>query len=164
MPLTEAQKRIYASAPHTEVVKQGLTLKHPAFTRTYHITNYPVTFQGLVDGILETFEVVPFVALEPRRDSAGQQDMRLAFDNNSPTFIDEIERAATAFEDPITVEYRVFIEGDPAPQNSPPIVLYLSDIEVTVTQIIGVASRADIVNAPFPRRYYTTAEFPGLAR
>lgn len=164
MPLTDEQKRIYASAPVKTEVRQALSLSHPGFTRTYYLTNYPAPFNGVADGALRTFEAVPFEALEPQRDDSAQQDLRLRIDNTSPRLLDELERASVDFSEPILCAYYVFNGTDPRPQNDPPIRLFLTDIEVTVGAVTGTATRADVVNAEFPRRYYRISEFPGMSR
>lgn len=164
MPLTDAQKRIYASAPAQVVIRQALVLQHPGFSKDYLITNSPVSFRGRWEGVTRDFLPVPFEMVEPRRDDTSQQDLRLSIDNVDPTILLEIENAAQDFGEPITCTYLVFSNQSPVPQNDPPIVLFLSAVEVSPTAIVGTATRSDVVNAEFPRRYYRINEFPGLSR
>jgi hypothetical protein len=164
MPLSDRQKRIYASAPTGEVVKQALVLSHPGFPRTYYITNYPVAFEGIVNGVVRDFEVVPFRAVEPKKDDTGHQDLRIAIDNVGPELMEALEGATSRMDTPIECIYLIFADKDPSPQNDPPLYLQLTSVEAQVTQIVGAATRADIVNAAFPRRIYRTSEFPGLDR
>jgi hypothetical protein len=76
----------------------------------------------------------------------------------------EIEGAAQDFTQAIVCEYRIFVDNLLAAQNDPPLILFLSEIEATPTQVTGRATRADVVNAEFPRRLYRVREFPGLKR
>jgi len=164
MPLTEAQKRIYASAPIQSVFKQAIVLSHPGFTREFLLTNSPVNFFGIWNGQSREFAAVPFEVVEPRRDDSSQQDLRLRIDNVDPNIMIELEKASKDFTDPIKCTYVVFADDDPRPQDDPPLVLYLSALEATPDAVIGTATRADVVNAEFPRRYYRINEFPGMNR
>lgn len=164
MPLTDAQKRIYASAPITSSIRQGIILSHPGFTRQFYLTNSPVGFLALWQGVLQQFVAVPFEVTEPRRDDSSQQDMKLTIDNVDPSVMRELENASTNFSEPIQCVYLVFADNNPVPQNDPPLTLFLSALEVTPAVLIGTATRSDVVNAEFPRRYYRINEFPGMSR
>lgn len=164
MPLTEAQKRIYASAPVRSIIRHAIVLRHPGFSREFLLTNSPVGFFAIWQGQSREFVPVPFEAIEPRRDESSQQDLRLKIDNVDPNIMIELENAADDFGSAIECTYLVFADDDPRPQQDPPLVLFLSALEVTPEAVVGTATRADVVNAEFPRRYYRINEFPGMAR
>jgi hypothetical protein len=163
MALTDLQRRIYASAPVRSVVRQALVLSHPGFSRTFYLTNQPISFFGVFGGATREFVAVPFEVVEPRRDDTAQQDLRISIDNVDPALMIELERAALDFSEAITCTFLVFADDDPRPQDTP-LVLFLTALKATATAVIGTATRADVVNAEFPRRYYRVNEFPGMAR
>lgn len=175
MAISPELRRLYASAPYNSVFKQTLQLYHPAFTQQYYLTNYPEAVTGVSLGTLPPdvpadptfteFMPWPFKAVEPDNDARGQQDLRLALANVDPTIMDELQRAATSGSTrPIDCLYRVYIDDDPDPNPDPPLYLFLSAIEANYTQISATATRADVVNAEFPRVFYTISGFPALQR
>ena len=120
---------------------------------------------GNVDAVPVTFIPVPFEFELPEADGEGQQDMRLSIANVSRLLMDELERAnATTPPEPILLEYRAYLNDDPAPTPDPPLRLYFSEVEATPTAISGVASRTDVINRRFPFAVYTIERFPALDR
>jgi hypothetical protein len=79
--------------------------------------------------------------------------------------MDAIEAASADPTVHITATLRTYldIEGS-APQHDPPIVLAMQSITIDAGAISGTATRADVLNRPFPTDLYRTDNFPGLNR
>lgn len=163
MPLTDRQRRLYASAPAGEIGRCGLSLTHPGFSRAWHLTNQPRAFDGMVGGARVTFAVHPFRLVRPQIGTSGRVDLKLDIHNSGPDFSAEFLRAAAMPRVPIRVEVNDYLPGDLESQIDP-IVLQLADVAVTVEACSGTASSVDFLNLEFPRQSYTLAAFPGLDR
>lgn len=162
----DALKRVYASAPAGQRTVETLQLDHPAFTVPFFINNtrVPWTFD-LGDGTLQTFTPVPFRVTLPAQDGKGQQDLQLAIDNIGREAMQALEAAAAQPLEPIVVTVRVYLNvPNSLPQNKPPLVLTMSEVDVTAAAIVGTAGRSDTLNRPFPSRLYRVDVFPGLNR
>ena len=48
------------------------------------------------------------------------------------------------------------------PQLDPPLSLILQDVQITMLQVSGRATFADVINKKWPTEYYTRARFPSL--
>lgn len=163
MPLTDRQRRLYASAPKGEVGRCGLSLTHPGFTRAWHLTNQPRGFTGRVGGALVTFEVHPFRLVRPEIGTSGKVDLKLDIYNSGAVFSSEFLRAAAMPHVPVRAEVNDYLPGDTESQIEP-IILSLLSISVTPSSCSGVASSVDFLNREFPRQSYTLSAFPGLDR
>jgi len=166
MPITPELKRIYASAPFDARYVETLELSHPRFPRTYYLANDVIAWTFLLEsGAPQAFERVPFHIIQPAQDGRGQQDMELQIDNIGREAMEAIELAAANPEIPITAIFRVYLDRpDTMPQNDPPLILSLQAIVVTADAISGTATRADVLNRPFPSQVYNIDLFPGLDR
>jgi hypothetical protein len=108
---------------------------------------------------------VPFLVQLPTQDGKGQQDLQIVIDNVGREIMDAIEAAAADPSVNITVTYRVFLDiANSLPQNDPPLVLALPSIVVGMASVTGTATRADVLNRPFPSEVYRVDSFPGLNR
>lgn len=167
MPISAELKRVYASAPTRQRYVDTLSLNHPLFDpRTFYLVNArePWRFDR-GDGTLVTFSPVAFELIFPTADGRGQQDLRIALDNVGREAMNSLEAAATQPKDPITVTVRTYLNvPDSLPQNNPPLVLTMTEVQVTTTAIVGTATRADTLNRPFPSLLYRIDTFPGLDR
>lgn len=159
-------RRVYASAPSGQREVQTLQLAHSAFPQTFWINNSKQTWTfDLGGGVMQTFQAVAFQITFPTMDGKGQQELQLAIDNVGRDAMEAIEAAAAQPQEPIMVTVRVFLNiANSLPQNTPPLVLALTDIDVTNAAIVGTANRADTLNRPFPTLLYRTDVFPGLDR
>ena len=166
MPISPELKKLYASAPAGVVYIDTLELSHSQFLQTFFINNALRLWQfDLGDGTLQEFSPVPFQMVFPTIDGRGQQDLQLMIDNVGRDAMDAIEAAALFPQENIAVTVRTYLnQKDSLPQNSPPLKLTLSEIEVSKTAITGTATRADVLNRPFPSVLYRPDTFPGLDR
>jgi hypothetical protein len=166
MAISEALKRVYASAPAGVFYIETLELSHSSFPRTFYINNgvKPWAFK-LEDGTPIDFEPVPFQVVLPTVDGKGQQDLQILIDNVGRDAMDAIEAAALNPQETIAVVARVYLNvAGSLPQNDPPLKLTLSQIEVQKDVIAGVATRSDTLNKPFPSELYRVDKFPGMDR
>lgn len=166
MPITQALKEIYASAPATQRYVETLTFSHSLFPRTYYLTNDVLPWSFLLEtGQLVTFQQVPFKIVLPASDGKGNQDLGLTIANIGRELVDALEAAIANPAEAITCVWRVYLDqASSAPQNSPPLVLKITGAAMDRDAVSATATRADILNRAFPFNFYKTSEFPGLRR
>jgi len=170
MPITDALKRVYASAPTDTQYVETLQLYHSLFPTAgsggYFLNNdFQEWLFRLEDGSPVTFGPIPFAVVLPQQDARGQQDLQITIDNIGREIMAPIEAAATMPSEPITVIYRVYLNQPTTyPQNDPPLELRLSNIAIGLQAVTGTATRADTLNRSFPSVLYRADTYPGLDR
>lgn len=142
---------------------EAMELSHPT-AGAFWIKNSIGEAQGYLDGVLRTFSPVPFRAILPSRDGAGQQDFKIAICNVDNLFTSAMNSVMLRPNAPITMKYTVYIVGNLQPQYDPPFELAISRPELTEEQFTAVATRTDVNNRPFPYVVYRPDTFPGLNR
>lgn len=111
-----------------------------------------------------TYEPVGFKFKLPSITGNGVQDMSLEFSNvdrRVNDFIDTVEASL----DPVIVTHRVYLSGgdlNSQAENSPPLQLTLSDIEISAFSVRARASFLNIVNKHYPTEYYDRDRFPSI--
>lgn len=167
MPLTDALRRHYASAPDDSYHIHTLQLDHPGFPGgVRYLTNEKGGWQGRDEGaVLRTFEFVPFEVKEPDSDSSGVISMPIVFDNASRALMQNLETIAEQPTDPIVCTYRIYLSHDPEViQNAPALVTDILSVVATQLVITANASQDNLRTKPFPAFLYDTNYYPGLAR
>jgi len=168
MPISPDLRRIYASAPSDRRSIQTLELWHPLFPQRYFLTNDVQMWQFLLTAASTSptpFLPVPFYVRQPTSDGKGQQDMEIQIDNVGREAMDAIEAASHNPNINITATLRLYVDQhNTPPQNEPPMMLTMQSITITAGAIVGTATRADVLNRPFPTELYRTDTFPGLNR
>lgn len=167
MTISAELKRVYASAPSDRRYVNTLELWHPLFPRRFFIVNDVTGWQFLLapGGLLVPFVPVPFHVQMPTSDGKGQQDMQVQIDNIGREAMDAIEAASADPTINITTTLRIYLDvAGTAPQMDPPITLALQSVTVDAGAIVGTATRADVLNRPFPTELYRVDLFPGLNR
>lgn len=162
---SEAIKEAYASAPSGVVILNTLELSHPSIVDSiYLVQDYTDHECTLEDGVtVVTFRKAPFRFVLPSTGSNGLQELNIAIDNVDQAVSDFLQDI-TGDPAPVTVKYRSYLSTDKTePQNGVPLVLFMSDIQVTPVEVVGRASFADIINRQFLSTTYTVSRFPGLA-
>ncbi len=160
----QAIKEAFVLAPADTVILHTLELIHPAMDPAVRMV------QNIEGGTftLETeeefyFEPAAFRFSLPPSGTNGIQELMLQLDNTDRRISDYLE-AVLLNPEPITVKYRAFLSSDlTTPQTESPLVLFLSDLHVTASEVSGRASFADIVNRQFLSVPYSVRNFPGLA-
>ena len=166
MPISQALKEIYASAPTTQQYVETLSFSHSLFSQTYYMTSDNRAWDFLLEtGQLVKFLPVPFRIVLPTIDGQGQQDMALTIANIGRDLVDPLESAIARPSEPIRCTYRVYIDQDStSPQNTPPLTLIITGISVTKEAVSATATRTDVLNRAFPYLTYRYTQFPGLRR
>jgi len=162
--MEEALKEAYASAPSDTAILETLEITHPAVGGTlYLVKNTENLTLALEEGGEEVeFEACGFRMSLPAVSEDGLQELRIAIDNIDRRVSDFLS-AALYSEQPVEIKYRPYLSTDyTKPQLDPPLLLTLSDVSVTVNEVSGRATFADIINKPFPNQPYTRSRFPSL--
>lgn len=166
MTISEALKRIYASAPTNRRYLETLAFSHPWWTPSYFFVSDPEQWTfDLETGVTQVFEPVPFELTLPNRDGSGRADMQIAINNTGREMVAALERAMGDVRNPIEVTYRVYLDVPyRRPENDPPLLLHITSVTVSGTLTVAQATRADILNTAFPRLLFNADDFPGLLR
>ncbi|MGA1372888.1 MAG: DUF1833 family protein [Pseudomonadales bacterium] len=166
MTISAALKEIYASAPTTQRYVETLSFSHSLFPQTYHLTNDNKSWDFFLEtGDLVTFQAMPFRLVLPTVDKGGNQDMSLTLANIGRDLVDPLEAAIAKPGEPIRCVYRVYLDIDASsPQNSPPLSLVITSVNVNRQAVSAVATRADVLNRAFPYNVYRFDNYPGLRR
>ena len=166
MPISEALKRVYASAPTDTRYIECLSMWHPNWGTWLHFTNDVQAWTFAIEsGALVDFAAVPFSVVLPLQDGKGQQDLQIGLENVGREAMDYIESASFTPAIPIQVIYRVYLDRPhSSPQMVPSLDLTLSNVVVGLDVITGTATRADTLNRPFPSEVYRLDTYPGLDR
>ena len=166
MTISAALKVVYASAPASQRFIETLAFSHSLFPRTYHVTNDNQPWEFLLEtGQLVTFAAMPFRIVLPTLDTQGNQDLGLTLANIGRDLIDPLEAAIAKPTEPVRCTYRVFLDQPASqPQNTPPLTLVLTGVQVTKESVSAMATRTDVLNRAFPFEFYRYQTFPGLRR
>lgn len=167
MALSETLKEIYSSNVVTQRVYDTVEMYHPLFTETFYLIADPIGRS--LDIFNEDtqlweskfFQPFAFTISRPPKGSK-QQDMQFVFSNVAQIGIEQLELAAEDMSYPITLTFRVYVEGDIQP-HSDPIVLELTNISATATTISGTAARTNLFGKRVPSRNFDSWIFKGVA-
>lgn len=163
--IEDALKEVYALAPNDRVPLDTLELSHPSLSESIFMVQDRKAWEfTLEDGVtVKTFEPVPFRFTPPAVGDNGIQEMRLAVDNIDRRVTDFIDSIGT-INAPVEVTYRPYLSDDPTTvQMNPPLLLFLTDIQIDAFEVTGRATFTNIVNFKFPTAYYDRQRFPGLS-
>lgn len=161
--LDEAIKEAYASASSRVPVLETLEIRHPSIGEVVRL----VRNRKSITATLETSEVVVFegaaFALSlPKAGENGLQEITVKMDNVDRR-VSDFMLTAKDYDTSVRMIYRPYLANDLSePRLNPPLELYLTDVNVTLFEVTGKATFADIINKKFPSEFYTRARFPGL--
>lgn len=167
MALSEELKSIYSSNTVTQRVYDTVEMYHPLFTETFYLIadSLPKTLEVFNNDTQlweqQVFQPFAFTITRPPKGSK-QQDMQFIFSNVAQIGITQLELAAEDMSYPITLTFRLYIEGDLQPHNDP-IVLELTNVSATSTTISGTASRTNLFGKKVPSRNFDSWIFKGVA-
>lgn len=174
--MTDALAEAAALAPADETIWHTLEIRHPDFededgnpTSIFIVQNTKdlvaplepdapvrggewVTFVGFLFGFA-------LVSVEP----GVTPEIEITVDGIDRSVIAQIDRAMESGE-PIVVVYRPYLDSDLAdgPQMDPAPSFELAEVHVSATSLKAKARTGVDLRGRFPRRSYTSAEFPGL--
>jgi hypothetical protein len=159
---SDRQKRIWTTAPPGDIPREVLSLVHPSFVRTHHLTTHWEGFFCEVRGV--RVEAVPhgFQARLPQLDDSGRYEMQISLFNSGPAFARELA-AAGASGTPVLADYNVYgATGEAAIR--PGLRFELGGFAAQGSNVTASATLGDLVNVRFPVEYYRRDLFPGLDR
>lgn len=161
--LQDAIKEAYASAPSNKVILHTLEINQDGVQDPFYIVQSRTSFTAFDEnGVERTFNPVGFQFSLPPSNEEGFQSLTISIDNIDRRVTDFIEIAKSEVV-PIVVTYRPYLSDDTSgPQMRPPLVLYLTDVQINSFQVTAKATFMDIVNKKFPSELYNRARFPTL--
>jgi len=161
--LSDAIKEAFAVAPVTKVIYDTLEIRQATVQPSIFLVRSHQVLQAVDEnGVTRTFIPVGFSITLPPETKDGFRSLSIAIDNIGGSVVQFIQKALSS-QVPVEVIYRPYLSDDLSrPAMNPPLVLYLTDIQITPTQVTGRATFMDVVNRRFPSELYTRARFPGL--
>mgnify|MGYP001809781564 CR=1 FL=1 len=109
-----------------------------------------------------TFQPIPFNFLLPASGEDGLQEMQIQF-CNVDNQVGDFCLAALGSADPVVILFRPYLSTDlTESQLDPPLRLFLLNVKITNTTVVGRAASQDWLNQPFPKGNYTVERFKGL--
>ena len=161
--LTDAIREAYACAPAGAVLLDTLQVSHPSLESSlWLVRNLEDVTLYLETGLAQLFTACGFTVALPGAGDKGLQDLEVNIDNTNLAASDFIQ-SVSASPSPVKLTYRPYLANDHSgPQMDPPLVLYLSEVHIAVTEVQCRATFADIVNTTFPRERYTRGRFPSI--
>jgi hypothetical protein len=145
---------------------EALVLSHPAWSADLYLTGIKESAPrvGLWEGVSRTFTPALGEVVLPKRDPGGDQAMAVEIDAVGAGVLTLLQAAIADRRVPPTAQYTVYIEGETGPQIDPPWTLVISDVAYDEARVLATVSRADLINAPFPRQIFRPEQWPGLDR
>jgi hypothetical protein len=141
----------------------AFVLYHP-LAGTKYLIDHTTEFWGAVDGWNQLFQPVPAKIVPAARDDSGRQDMSIVWCGIQDEALTFLDAAAADPTQAVTCRYSIFIDGSVTAQIDPWVEFMLTSISVSKEAVTAMASRADILNRPFPTVNYRVDTYPGLRR
>jgi|TARA_R110000796_G_scaffold17656_2_gene54189 hypothetical protein len=162
--LSDALKEAYALAPSGRVLLPTLELRHADYAEPIYMVQ-DSAFEGhlltLETGETVKFNPVPFRFGLPNNDDNGAQVMKLAIDNVDESISDFFNNIVSP--EAVSCIFRPYLSDMPeAPQQDPPLALTLSDVRISMTEVTGNATFADLLNYSHGTQHYNRTRFPSL--
>lgn len=160
---TDAIQEAFAVAPVTKVILHTLEIRQPTVQDAIYIvqSRRPIRAKDET-GMVRLFEPVGFQFSLPPTSEEGFRSLNISIDNIGKRVSDFVNTAKGS-EVPVEIYYRPYLSDDLSqPQMNPPLVLWLKDVQITPTQVLGRATFMDIINKKFPSELYTRERFPTL--
>jgi hypothetical protein len=161
-----AYREALATAPTDEVLLDTLEIRHPDVVEVFYLVrdlkdwDLPLTLGATPT----TFEAANFNFTLPESGEIGIQEIQVGIgnvDRRIGLFIQSVVGSSKS----VSLIYRPYLNSDlTQPQIDPPYELFLSDITITASQVVGRARFTDLVNRKFPNELYTRRRFPTLGR
>lgn len=162
--LTDALKEAYATAQSDVVYLDTLDIRHPDVVLPILLIADRIGRDLLIeDDTIQTFSPCGFRFVLPSAGDNGVQELSVAIDNVDRRASDFV-KSVSGSKDPVTITYRPFLldDGIATLAMNPPLILFLTDVVITASDITGRATFADILNRDFLSVNYSRRNFPGL--
>lgn len=162
MSYEEAIKEAYSICPSEGTLVDTLEISHPDKDSIYLVRDQLDFRAKLETGEWVDFQPLAFDFKLPKSSDTGAQSLDVAIDNTNNHVANYLNSVKSSLK-PVTIIYRPYLSSDLSkPQMSPPLTLTLTSAVITVKQVSGRATYADIVNKKFPNDYYTPRRFKNL--
>ena len=163
--IEDALKEVYALAPSDRIVLDTIEISYTGLDETLYLVRDRVEWSlTLENSQTKVFKPVGFRFTPPASGRDGAQQMSLAIDNVGQEVGDFFEALGTDLTEPVKITYRPYLSDDTsAPQMDPPLILFLTDVQLTTFEISGRATFTSILNVKYPTEFYTRSRFPSLA-
>lgn len=155
-------ERVYASAG-SEVIIDTIELACDAWDESIFIVKgYEDMTLGLDGVVFQEFMAAPIAVALPKKSNQGRQTLNFAIDNvtgHAQRLID----TAIESEKRIQLTFRRYLNTDLTQPSENPFYATVLGGYVSGTTVQVEAGFADLLNAAWPRKLYTTEFAPGLA-
>jgi hypothetical protein len=169
--LSDEIREAYAVAPRDRIVWYTVEMRHPAFEIPIRLVTgrrrgvpLVATLEAsapLNAGEAVQFEPFAFRFTPPGVDSNGPTPARAIVDNISGALIEKLDLTLTDNR-PIEVTFRVFRDDDLSAPGDIVRGLFLTDVEVTSTRVMGELRYREVATQGFPLRRFDAGSFPAL--
>lgn len=161
----DAIKEVATLAPNGEVMLDTLSISHPSAGSIYLVNDRDSLDARDENNVPQTFQSSSFAFSLPDSSAAGTQHLNLTIPNVDRVAGDYLKQVPLDSNTPVEIVYRVYRSGQPdtqQPNNDPPIVLHLTDVEIDIFSVSGRASFQSVINTKYPSELYTLDQFPAL--
>lgn len=160
--LQDAIKEAYATARSDVVYLDTFEIVNPSIEPLYIVRDRVDHTLKLETNEWKLFVATAFRFVLPAAGDNGVQDLSIAIDNVDLRASDFV-KSVVGSNAPVEMRYRPYLSTDlETPQMNPPLILYLTDIQVTAFEVSGRASFAEVLNRGFLTELYTRKRFPTL--
>ncbi len=171
-PWTDAWAEAVASCPTSTTVYETVELQHPPSrsriacrpalragqrgSRARHRGG-----RGLQSGEHADLHAYQLLAAQPEFAQGKVPECKITIDNVGRQLMPYLNAAVRVRADLVLV-YRQYRSDDVTEACYGPVSFVVRNVRITGARVEGTAKLADLANAKFPTRAYTTAEFPAL--
>lgn len=160
--LTAAIREAYASARSDVFYLDTLSVQHKGTPSLFLVADRVDHYLKLENGKVKQFLPCGFRFSLPATGENGLQELSISIDNVNRRPSDFLKGVIDS-PDSVSITYRPYLSTNfEEPAMNPPLTLFLTDIVVNATEIVGRATFADILNRNFLSPSYTRRKFPGL--
>ena len=157
-------RKLFASAPVGQRMREGISLSHPSFDQVYRFTAEREPFTALDGaGATVTYRPGPILITHQGQDPSGQGAMPIRMIAD-PEVCRALVAASARGDEPIALEACSYTMTDPTPRQA--IRVELTEVEANPDGgvVAGVAGMPLIDGMAFMRAVARVDELPGLDR
>lgn len=159
--LTAAIREAYAAANDAALI-HTITLRHAAYAEPLRCAQHTETVRLRDEtGTWADYLPIPFTFSLPEVSESSATELRIELAAATREAIVALDAAVQA-AGPITLEYRVWIDGDPDAPAWGPLALTVVEASATADRVSLRATAVDITNRAFPGEDYTPTRYPSL--
>jgi hypothetical protein len=170
MTLTDAIKEAYASCPADVAVLETIEVNHVGWANPIRLVRDKSDLVATLESTAPynpsaavTFTALDF-SIDHPRVGEGRQELTVSFDNVTAALMPIIQGHDLTSANEVKIIYRPYLSSDlSGPHMNPPLTLVVKSIAVSMYRVSLACGYADFANYRFPRKVYTSDEFPGIA-